>query len=82
MKKKTCLFLGYTFKQTKLVRFLRKKRIKVCEHENKKLSINLIKKYNFIISYGYRNIIKKNIINNLKRPIINLHISYLPYNRG
>ena len=35
-----------------------------------------------IISYGYRHIIKKSIIEYVKGNIINLHISYLPWNRG
>jgi methionyl-tRNA formyltransferase len=36
----------------------------------------------FIISYNYRSIIKPEIINLFPHKIINLHISYLPYNRG
>jgi methionyl-tRNA formyltransferase len=36
----------------------------------------------FAVSYGYRHIIKKPIIAHLKGKIINLHISYLPWNRG
>lgn len=36
----------------------------------------------FIISYGYRHIIRSSIINCLSNRIINLHISYLPWNRG
>jgi methionyl-tRNA formyltransferase len=80
--KKKILFLGYTKKETDIINFLREKNFKVSEHRNKLLSLELIKKYDLILSYGYRKIIKKNIIKNLKRPIINLHISYLPYNRG
>lgn len=36
----------------------------------------------FIVSYGYSEIIKKEVIDFLKNSIINLHISYLPYNKG
>jgi hypothetical protein len=36
----------------------------------------------FIISYGYRTILGADIIRHLERRIINLHISYLPWNRG
>jgi methionyl-tRNA formyltransferase len=82
MKEKKCLFLGYTNKETDIINFLRKKNFLVLEYRNKLLSSNLIKNYDLILSYGYRRIIKKNIIENLKRPIINLHISYLPFNRG
>ena len=82
MNRKKCLFLGYSSKNTKIIGFLRKKKIHVIENLNRKINIKKLNKYNFIISFGYRKIIGKNIINNLKRPIINLHISYLPYNRG
>jgi methionyl-tRNA formyltransferase len=76
-----CLFLGYDSKKTKLINFLRKKKIKV---KSKKTSLLFkdIEDNDFIISFGYRKIIKKNLILKAKRPIINLHMSYLPYNRG
>ncbi len=40
------------------------------------------KKFDWIISYGYRHIILKDHLDKLKNPIINMHISYLPFNRG
>ncbi|RAU22248.1 formyl transferase [Paramagnetospirillum kuznetsovii] len=36
----------------------------------------------FIISYGYRTIIKIDIIERFPRRIVNMHIAYLPWNRG
>ena len=42
----------------------------------------LFRDYDWIISYGYRHIIPKSVLNSTNNPIINLHISYLPYNRG
>jgi len=49
----------------------------------KKLTIEFVKEFEFIISYRYRYIIKKNIIDLFtNNNIINLHTSYLPYNRG
>jgi methionyl-tRNA formyltransferase len=36
----------------------------------------------FIISYGYRHIIKREIIDQFWKRAINLHISLLPWNRG
>jgi methionyl-tRNA formyltransferase len=36
----------------------------------------------FIISYNYKTIIRPELIKLLPHKIINLHISYLPYNRG
>ncbi|HHY79214.1 MAG TPA: formyl transferase [Thermoanaerobacter sp.] len=39
-------------------------------------------KPDLIISYNYRYLIKKDIIEYMKKRIINLHISLLPWNRG
>lgn len=36
----------------------------------------------FIVSYGYRHIIKREVIDLLPGRAVNLHISYLPWNRG
>ena len=36
----------------------------------------------WLISYGYRHIIRKSVLDAFQRRAINLHISYLPYNRG
>ncbi|MCU7494835.1 MAG: formyl transferase [Ignavibacteria bacterium] len=40
------------------------------------------KKYDFLISYNYKYIIKKEILDYFPRRAINLHISYLPWNKG
>lgn len=50
--------------------------------KNEKLSVLEVAHYDWIVSYGYRHIINQQIINASKNPIINLHISYLPFNRG
>ena len=47
-----------------------------------KLSLEKVVQYDWIISYGYRHIINQEIIDASKNLIINLHISYLPFNRG
>ena len=51
---------------------------------NKKIDVNFIRRnsYDFIISFGYLFILDKETINALKCSAINLHISYLPFNRG
>lgn len=77
-----CLFLGYDNEKTSLIKFLKSNKIKVTLHRNKTLTYAVAKKYDIIISFGYRRIIAKEIIAKLNRPIVNLHISYLPYNRG
>lgn len=38
--------------------------------------------FSFLISYGYRHIISKDILDYFPNRAINLHISYLPWNRG
>ncbi|MEK4484806.1 formyltransferase family protein [Psychrobacillus sp. FSL H8-0484] len=38
--------------------------------------------FEFIVSYGYRYIIPINLVDYYKDRIINLHISYLPWNKG
>ncbi|NLX01875.1 MAG: formyl transferase [Syntrophomonadaceae bacterium] len=40
------------------------------------------KRFDFVISYGYRHIIQKEVIDYYTNRIINLHISLLPWNRG
>ncbi len=49
-----------------------------------KLTLDIVKKINpdFIISYNYKHIVKEDVINFMQGRIINLHTSYLPYNRG
>ena len=76
-----CLLLGYSRKKTKLINFLKKKKIKVVNKKNK-LILSDISKYDLIITFGYRKIIKNNILNKLEKPILNLHMSFSPHNRG
>lgn len=82
--KKTILFLGYNKKQTKLIRFLRSKKIIVKALGQKKLSKkDVTKNIILIVSFGYKHIIKKDILKFTKKiDFINLHMSYLPHNRG
>jgi methionyl-tRNA formyltransferase len=81
---KKILFLGYDSSQTVLIKFLRSKGYNVKLNHQKKLFINSIidKNYHIIISFGYKRIIKKNFLNKVNCPIINLHISFLPFNKG
>ena len=36
----------------------------------------------FLVSHGYRHIIARSVLDRLPRRAVNLHISYLPWNRG
>lgn len=49
-----------------------------------KLNIEDIVKceFDFLISFGYRYLISKEILDYFKEKAINLHISYLPWNKG
>ena len=78
---KKCLFLGYNSKKTSLISFMKKNNWSV-KNQTKSLTYVEALKYDLIISFGYKKIIKKNLIRKLPNPIINLHISYLPFNRG
>lgn len=64
----------------------------LCQHEGddkvmhftNQLSLDIIKKLNpdYIISFNYKHLIKEDVIDYMQGKIINLHTSYLPYNRG
>lgn len=43
---------------------------------------DILKNVDFIISFGYRHILRNAIIKKFQNRILNLHISYLPWNRG
>ncbi len=80
---KKILFLGYNKKETSLIDFIKKfKKNIYIKHKKSKINFKEIKNYDLIICYGYRHIIENEIIKKFKNNIINLHISYLPYNRG
>lgn len=80
-KKYTCLLLGNKKDTLKIKNGISKNNWKViCK--NKILKIDDLKKINLVITFNYRHILKKFILKKLKRPAINLHIAYLPFNRG
>tara|TARA_B100000029_G_scaffold263414_1_gene259593 strand:+ start:11653 stop:12432 length:780 start_codon:yes stop_codon:yes gene_type:complete len=80
---KKILFLGYGKKSTKLIDEIKfyKKNYHL-RQTSKKVDLKTLKKFDSVVSFGYRHIIDNKIIKKLKIPIINLHIGYLPYNRG
>lgn len=49
-----------------------------------KLTVSMLRQLSpaFVISYNYRHIVSREVIQYYQREIINLHISYLPWNRG
>nr|WP_263326541.1 formyltransferase family protein [Neobacillus sp. Marseille-Q6967] len=75
------LFLG-PYKE-RMIEFLQSFNDEVLLHEKKLIPMQVIQSdYDFIISYGYRYIIPKEVVDFYKDRIINLHISYLPWNKG
>jgi len=45
-------------------------------------AIHDAKHFDFVVSYGYRRIISKRVLDNFPDRAINLHISLLPWNKG
>ena len=76
---KYVLFLGYNKTKTNIIKQLISKNCYV-DHTDKR--IQNIRDYDLIICYGYKYILDKSIIKSINCPIFNLHISYLPFNRG
>ena len=67
---KKCLFLGYKRKDTSIISNIEKERWIVREWGNKKPN-KKFHDYDLIISFGYKNIIKRSILDKCKNKIIN-----------
>ena len=80
---KKILFLGYDKDKPQLIEQIQthNNHWKV-KQTSKKITLREIKDLDLIISFGYRDIINNEIISLFKKPIINLHLSYLPFNKG
>jgi methionyl-tRNA formyltransferase len=78
---KQCLFLGYKKKKTSLINFLKKKNF-IIKNYQKVPRIEIFKQSDLIVSFGFRKIIRENILKKIRKPIFNIHLSYLPFNRG
>lgn len=73
------LYLGVENK--KIIDFLEKDN-KVIVYKEKIFNNDILDDVDYIVSYGYRFIISEEIVDRFKGKAINLHISYLPWNRG
>lgn len=79
---KRILFLGYDREQTQLMSCLEKQGC-IVDHTQEKLnSPDEYGHYDFMISFGYKYLIKKQFIDAYQGDILNLHVAYLPWNRG
>ena len=74
-------FLGYGRSETRLIDELEKKDCAVNIY-SEKISLDDVDDSHLIVSFGYRYILGSDFINQCGCPIVNLHISYLPFNRG
>lgn len=72
------MFLGYNLNQTKIITFLVDLGYEVF-HSNEVLES--IDGFDLIVSFGYRHIIDGNKLNP-DMNIVNIHLSYLPWNKG
>ena len=77
------VFLTNNFEVVKPLYDFLKRRNEVILVQNRP-SLDSFKRFNpsLFISYNYHYIIPKQIFDEFKNKFINLHISYLPYNRG
>lgn len=74
------LFLGYDKTRTVLISELENRGLTVQYSSAPLEPVNL--DYDLVISYGYEFILSEDVLRKLGCPVINLHISYLPWNRG
>ena len=72
------LFLGYDENKTTLIKKVAQLGTEVWHAEE---NIKSLQNFDLAISYGYKHILKPEVVRQ-NIPIINLHIGYLPYNRG
>ena len=81
MKKKIIIF-GYDRKSTKITNYIKNKKKFIFVFKKKINNIKNLKKFDLIALYGYRKIVNNKFIKKYNNKLVNLHISYLPYNRG
>ena len=81
MTREKILFLGP--EESPLISWLREQGERVVQTADRLSARDVSEQgYYFLISYGYRYILRKDILDVFPDRAINLHISYLPWNRG
>jgi len=75
------LFLGYGRAETRLIAFLETEGCAV-DQTGDKVTADQVSRYDLVLSFGCRHILKPDVLAAVRRPIINLHIALLPWNRG
>ena len=77
----TVLFLGYDSSKTKIIEHIKKLGVNVIHEDKKEIEETKFQESDLVVSFGYRHLLSESIVEKYS-PMINLHISYLPYNRG
>jgi methionyl-tRNA formyltransferase len=77
--RRNILFLGYDREGTSLIVALEQSGCTVTHQSEKQDDLS---GYDLVVSFGYRHIIRQRSIDSANAPIINLHVSLLPHNRG
>lgn len=76
---KRILFLGYGESETKLISETAKLGFDVSHTRERVIDLT---GFNLVVSFGYKHILPSTALDSALNPVINLHISYLPFNRG
>jgi len=77
--RKKLLWLGYQNGKSRLPDFLSHLGFEVTSTAD---PISDLSRWDHVVSFGYRHILSPKVISSSRSKIINLHMSYLPYNRG
>ena len=81
MLKQKIIFLGYDRSKTSLIEKLESRGCEV-KNINAIMRLKDVNLADLVICFGYRRILSSDFVLNCPCPILNLHISFLPYNRG
>lgn len=73
------MFLGYNQQQTNLINLINSLGWEVSWTDQR---VNNLSTCDLAISFGYRHLLMADVLSTAKRPVLNLHIAYLPWNRG
>lgn len=76
---KQALFLCGDSRENRIIAILENQGFQVTHTSEK---IDSLANFDFIVSLGYRHLILEEVLDSAQVPIFNLHIGYLPYNRG
>jgi methionyl-tRNA formyltransferase len=73
------LFLGYDRSQTRIIQSIEDRGWIVDQTSD---IVDSFDNYEIVVSFGYRHIMSGRLLNTSRHPVLNLHIGYLPWNRG